>query len=82
MSILGWIILGSIAGWLGSVLTREPRRGCLTNIVLGIVGALVGGFVFSAIGGTPITGFNLWSLFVATCGAIVVIVLFRIGRPK
>ena len=82
MGILGWIVLGGLAGWLASVLTNEPRRGCLTNIVLGVVGAVVGGLVFTFIGGAPVTGFNLWSLFVATAGAVIVIVLFRIGRRE
>lgn len=82
MSILGWVILGGLAGWLASVLTSEPRRGCLTNIVLGVIGAVVGGLVFSFIGRAPVTGFNLWSLFVATSGAVIVIVLFRIGRRE
>lgn len=82
MGMLGWVVLGGLAGWLASVLTGEPRRGCLTNVVLGVVGAVVGGLVFSFIGRAPVTGFNLWSLFVATCGAVIVIVLFRMVRRE
>ena len=79
MSILGWIILGGIAGWIASMMTGEGE-GCITSVVLGIVGALIGGFVFSALGGTGVTGFNLWSLVVAVVGAIILIVIVRAIR--
>jgi uncharacterized membrane protein YeaQ/YmgE (transglycosylase-associated protein family) len=74
MGILGWIILGGIAGWIASALTGS-RDGCLMNIVIGIVGALIGGFVFSLIGSTGFSGFNLWSLFVAVVGAVILLVV-------
>lgn len=79
MSILGWIILGGIAGWIASMMTGESE-GCITSVVLGIVGALIGGFVFSALGGTGVTGFNLWSLVVAVVGAVILIVIVRAIR--
>jgi uncharacterized membrane protein YeaQ/YmgE (transglycosylase-associated protein family) len=72
MSVLGWILLGLIAGFIGSKIVNRTGQGFLLDIVLGIVGALVGGFLFSAIGATGITGFNLYSMFVAVVGAILV----------
>jgi len=77
MSLLGWIVLGLIAGWIGSLIVDNGGRGPLLDIVLGIVGALVGGFIFDALGGVPITGFNLYSLVVAVIGSVVVLVLYH-----
>jgi len=77
MSILGWILLGLIAGFVASKAVNDQGEGCLLNIALGLVGAMVGGFIFSAIGGTSITGFNLYSMFVAIIGAIVVLFLWH-----
>ncbi len=78
MTILGWIILGLIAGFIASKIVSSEGQGCLTDIALGLVGALVGGFMFQAIGGRPIGGeFDLYSLFVATIGAIIVLVIYH-----
>jgi uncharacterized membrane protein YeaQ/YmgE (transglycosylase-associated protein family) len=77
MSVLGWIVLGLIAGWIGSNIVDSGGRGPLLDIILGIVGALVGGFIFSALGAVPITGFNLYSLIVAVVGSVVVLVLYH-----
>jgi uncharacterized membrane protein YeaQ/YmgE (transglycosylase-associated protein family) len=77
MGILAWIILGAIAGWIGSLLVNKTGEGLLRDIVLGIVGGLVGGWVFSMVGSTGVTGFNLWSLFVAVIGAVIVLVLYH-----
>jgi uncharacterized membrane protein YeaQ/YmgE (transglycosylase-associated protein family) len=73
MSVLGWIILGLIAGFIASKIVNRSGQGFLLDIVLGIVGAVVGGFLFTALGATGITGFNLYSMFVAVVGAIVVL---------
>ena len=73
MSILGWIVLGLIAGFIGSKIVNRSGQGFLLDIVLGIVGAVLGGFLFSAIGATGITGFNLYSMFVAIVGAVIVL---------
>ena len=72
MSVLGWVLLGLIAGFIGSKIVNRSGQGFLLDIVLGVVGAVVGGFLFSAIGATGITGFNLYSMFVAVVGAVVV----------
>ncbi len=78
MTILGWIILGLIAGWLAGVLVNGSGYGVVGDIVLGILGALVGGAITSTLMGVDITGFNLESLLVAVLGAIVVIFIARL----
>jgi uncharacterized membrane protein YeaQ/YmgE (transglycosylase-associated protein family) len=84
MSLLGWIVLGLLAGWIGSHIVDNGGKGPLLDIVLGIVGALVGGFIFDALGAVPVTGFNLYSLFVAVVGSVVVLVLYHAlaGRQR
>jgi uncharacterized membrane protein YeaQ/YmgE (transglycosylase-associated protein family) len=77
MSIIGWIVLGLIAGFIGSKIVNKTGEGFFLDIVLGIVGAIVGGFIFTAVGATGVTGFNLYSMFVAVVGAIVVLVLYH-----
>ncbi len=77
MSIIAWIILGLIAGFIGSKIVNQSGEGLLLDIVLGIVGALVGGFIFNAIGAVGVTGLNVYSLVVAVIGAIVVLVLYH-----
>mgnify|MGYP001800583297 CR=1 FL=1 len=73
MNLILWPIFGAIAGWLASIIMRtNKQQGLLMDIVLGIVGAFVGGFVFSLIGGQGVTGFNLGSMFVAVVGAVIV----------
>ena len=77
MNIILWIVLGLVAGWLASVITRRSSQGVLMDIILGVLGAIVGGLLISAFGGVGITGFNLYSLLVAVIGAVV---LIGIGR--
>ena len=77
MSIVAWIILGLIAGFIASKIVNKQGEGFFVDIVLGIVGALVGGFIFTAVGASGITGFNLYSLVVAVIGAIVVLVIYH-----
>jgi uncharacterized membrane protein YeaQ/YmgE (transglycosylase-associated protein family) len=76
MGVIAWIILGALAGWIASLITgRGERMGCIANIVAGIVGALIGGFVMNFLGRTGITGFNLQSLLVAVLGAVVLLLI-------
>jgi uncharacterized membrane protein YeaQ/YmgE (transglycosylase-associated protein family) len=84
MSILGWIVLGLIAGWIGSNIVDNGGKGPLLDMVLGIVGAVVGGALFNALGAVPVTGFNLYSLFVAVVGSVVVLVVYHaiLGRRR
>ena len=77
MGIVSWIVLGAIAGWIGSMLVNKTGEGLFRDIGLGIVGGIVGGWLFAALGSTGVTGFNLWSLFVAVVGATVVLVLYH-----
>ncbi len=77
MSIIGWLILGLIAGFVASKLVNKTGEGLVTDIVLGVVGAVVGGFLFSLIGAAPVTGFNIYSMFVAIVGAIVVLLIYH-----
>jgi uncharacterized membrane protein YeaQ/YmgE (transglycosylase-associated protein family) len=77
MSILAWIVLGLIAGFIASKIFVGTGQGILMDIVLGIVGAVVGGYLFSALGSTGVTGFNLWSMFVAVIGAVVLLWLYH-----
>jgi uncharacterized membrane protein YeaQ/YmgE (transglycosylase-associated protein family) len=77
MSILAWIILGLIAGFLGSKLVNKTGEGVLMDIALGIVGAVVGGWLFNRFGAVGTTGLNLWSLVVATIGAVVVLLVYH-----
>jgi uncharacterized membrane protein YeaQ/YmgE (transglycosylase-associated protein family) len=75
MSIVAWIVLGLIAGFIASKIVNKTGEGAILDIVLGVVGALVGGFVFNAVGAVGVDGFNVWSMFVAVIGAILVLVL-------
>jgi uncharacterized membrane protein YeaQ/YmgE (transglycosylase-associated protein family) len=77
MSILGWIVLGLIAGFIGSKIVNKRGEGFFLDIVLGVVGAIVGGFLFTRLGAVGVTGFNLYSMFVAVIGAIVVLVNYH-----
>ena len=77
MSIVGWIVLGLIAGFIASKVVDMEGQGLLLDIVLGIVGAVVGGFLFNQLGAAGVTGFNIYSMVVAVVGAIVVLVLYH-----
>jgi uncharacterized membrane protein YeaQ/YmgE (transglycosylase-associated protein family) len=80
MSILGWIVLGLIAGFIASKIVNKAGEGLVMDIVLGIVGALVGGWLFSMIGQAGITGFNLYSMLVAILGATLLLVIYHAVR--
>jgi uncharacterized membrane protein YeaQ/YmgE (transglycosylase-associated protein family) len=77
MSILAWIVLGLIAGFIGSKIVNKSGEGLLLDIILGIVGAIVGGWLFSVFGAHGVTGVNIYSLVVAVIGSIVVLVVFH-----
>ena len=80
MSILAWIVLGLIAGFIASKIVNREGEGWVLDIVLGVVGAVVGGWLFTLLGATPVTGFNIYSVFVAVVGAIVVLVIYHAIR--
>jgi uncharacterized membrane protein YeaQ/YmgE (transglycosylase-associated protein family) len=77
MSVVGWIILGLIAGFIASKIVNKTGEGVLLDIILGIAGALVGGYLFNVFGAVGVTGFNLWSMLVAVIGAIVILVVYH-----
>jgi uncharacterized membrane protein YeaQ/YmgE (transglycosylase-associated protein family) len=83
MGWLAWIVVGAVAGWLASMVVHS-RLGLIGDIVAGIVGAFIGGFLFNAIGLAGTTGFDLWSVFVAFIGAVVLLGLLRLvsGRGR
>lgn len=82
MSIIGWIVLGGLAGWLASVITGwNDRMGCIANIIVGIIGALIGGWLMmNFFGGTGVTGLNFASFLVAVVGAVVLLMIVGLIR--
>jgi len=84
MSILSWILLGLIAGFIGSKIVNSTGQGLFLDIALGIVGAVVGGFLFSVFGAEGVTGFNIYSLIVAIIGSVVVLWVYHalMGRRR
>ena len=79
MGILAWLVLGLIAGFIASKVVNKTGSGLVMDIVLGVVGAFVGGFVFTRFFGEPgVTGFNLYSMFVAFIGAVIVLLLYHL----
>jgi len=84
MSIIGWIVLGLIAGFIASKIVDARGQGLMLDLVLGIVGAIVGGLLFSAFGASGVTGFDIYSLIVAIIGSVVVLWLYHlmVGRRR
>lgn len=80
MSFVAWIILGLIAGFIGSKLVNKSGEGIILDILLGIVGAIVGGWLFTRFGAAGVTGLNLYSILVAVIGSVVVLVVYHMIR--
>ncbi|MDD4124354.1 MAG: GlsB/YeaQ/YmgE family stress response membrane protein [Eubacteriales bacterium] len=81
MGIIGWIVIGALAGWLASIITGNNKRmGAGANILVGIIGGVIGGIIMNLLGGYGITGFNFWSLLVATGGAAVLLFIVNMFR--
>ena len=81
INIVLWIVFGALAGWLASIVMKtDASMGAGANIIVGIVGALIGGFIMNALGGQGVTGFNIYSLLVAIGGAIILLALVRAFR--
>ena len=80
MSLVAWIVLGLVAGFIGSKLVNKTGEGLILDIVLGIVGAIVGGWLFHLFGMSGVTGLNLYSLLVAVIGAVVFLVVYHAIR--
>jgi uncharacterized membrane protein YeaQ/YmgE (transglycosylase-associated protein family) len=77
MSIIAWVVLGLISGFIASKIVNKAGEGLILDIVLGIVGALVGGFLFQTFGMAGVSGINLYSILVAVVGAIVVLFIYH-----
>ena len=74
MGIIGWIVIGALAGWIASLITgKDKQMGAGKNIIVGIIGGFIGGLVMNLLGGYGVTGFNLWSLFVSVVGAVILL---------
>lgn len=83
MGILGWIVIGGIAGWIASLITGNSKRmGTGMNILVGIVGGFVGGIVMNLLGGYGVSGFNLRSLMVATLGAVILLLIVNAVKRR
>lgn len=82
MSFIAWIVLGLIAGFIGSQVVNRRGEGVLGDTLVGVVGALLGGLIFNAFGKTGITGLNVWSLFVAVLGSILLLVAYHNIRRR
>jgi uncharacterized membrane protein YeaQ/YmgE (transglycosylase-associated protein family) len=80
MSFLAWIVLGLIAGFIGSKIVNKRGDGLFLDIILGVIGAIVGGWLFNQFGASGVTGLNLYSLAVSVVGAIVVLVVYHAVR--
>lgn len=83
MGILGWIVIGALAGWIASMLTgNNEKMGAGANIVVGIIGGFIGGLVMNLLGGSGITRFNLWSLLVAVIGSVILLWIVNAIKRK
>lgn len=78
MSIIAWIILGLIAGFIGSKIVNKTGEGVVLDIILGVIGAVVGGLLFNQFGAAGVSGLNLYSLLVAVVGAVIVLFLYHL----
>ena len=77
MSLLAWVVLGLLAGFIGSKLINKRGEGLMLDVMLGIVGAIAGGLVFNALGASGVSGLNLYSLFVAVVGSVLLLVFYH-----
>jgi len=82
MSIIAWIVLGLIASFIGSKLVNKTGEGFFLDIALGIVGAVIGGWLFNLFGMRGVTGLNVYSLIVAVIGAVVFLVVYHAIRRR
>ena len=80
MGLISWIIVGLIAGYIGSRIVNKSGEGLLRDTLLGVLGALVGGIIFQQLGYAGVTGVNLWSILVAIIGAVILLVLYHAVR--
>ncbi len=78
MGYFAWLILGALSGWIASmIMGKDSEMGAFANVIVGIVGAFIGGFIFNFIGASGVTGFNIWSIIVAVIGACILLYIFN-----
>ena len=82
MPVLTWMVLGLIAGFIGSKIVNRRGEGIVLDILLGIVGAVIGGWLFHVFGAAGVSGLNLYSLFVAVVGSVVLLVVYHAFRRR
>lgn len=83
MGIIAWIIFGALAGWIASIIMdTNEQQGAFANIVVGVVGAMIGGLLSRFVGGSGVTGFNIGSLLIAILGAVVLLGLYKALSPR
>ena len=83
MGFISWIVLGGLAGWAATLITgRGKQYGCLSNIIIGIVGAFLGGLVMSWLGNTGVAGFNLRSFAIAVLGSVALLLVVGLVRGR
>ncbi|WP_101697539.1 GlsB/YeaQ/YmgE family stress response membrane protein [Clostridium minihomine] len=83
MGIVSWLIVGALAGWISSkIMNTDESMGAFANIIVGIIGAFIGGFVVNLLGGTGITGFNVWSVLVAILGSVILLWIMKAVKRK
>ena len=81
MSLLGWIVIGGLAGWVASkFMNTDKDQGVFANIIVGVIGAFIGGFVMNLLGGQGITGFSIWSFVVALLGSVILLWILKTVR--
>ncbi len=81
MGYIAWLILGALSGWIASkIMGKDSEMGAFANIIVGIVGAFIGGFIFNLIGGSGVTGLNIWSIIVSVVGACIL--LYIVNKIK
>ncbi|MGK2896135.1 MAG: GlsB/YeaQ/YmgE family stress response membrane protein [Candidatus Saccharimonadales bacterium] len=81
MGPIGWIVLGGLAGWIASKFAGTDKdQGIVANIIVGILGAVIGGWLFGFFGGSGVSGFNIWSFFVAVVGAVILLAVLKAFR--
>ncbi len=77
MSFISWIVLGLVAGFIGSKLVNKTGEGLIRDVLLGVVGAIIGGYLFNLFGASGVTGLNLYSVLVAVVGAVAFLVVYH-----
>jgi uncharacterized membrane protein YeaQ/YmgE (transglycosylase-associated protein family) len=81
--IITWVVVGGLAGWVASIITKtNAEQGLVGNIVAGVIGGIVGGLLMNLLGGTGVTGFNVWSFLVALLGAVIVLSVWKAISKK